>query len=393
MVYSNNVNNLLNNKPEDNIFNHIYVLIFIFGLFIFVIIYVLYYYFISDEPRAGFTYFASDLLKLNPLFTENSNNVDDCITLCKKNAMCDGITYHQVSQLCTGQSKGRLRTDDTSYVAWVKKDRYNKLNIYGEIDNIKQGFLIASIMESENRGFLKGTELSMPPLIDQYSFSFKLTISDWYQNYSYWRHIFHKGSPINKNDNSIVNTIQYKNWQEIVDDLPDQNIGVWLTPFQNNIRVAITTIHKYNEIKPYKDANAEICNYKIVNQVTDTKVPTDCWLSDVQSDFFNPGLENTKSQKNTILSDMDIEKLEYLDITDIETNKPLHFAITFNKNEAQVYVNGNYKLTKILNGRIKWNNGDVYINNPIKYSGKVENIRYLPGTISSSIVKKLYQDK
>ena len=34
MVYSNNSNNLLNNKPEDSIFNHIYVLIFLFGLFV-----------------------------------------------------------------------------------------------------------------------------------------------------------------------------------------------------------------------------------------------------------------------------------------------------------------------------------------------------------------------
>lgn len=393
MVYSNNTNNLLNNAPTDDIFSHIYVLLFLFALFIFVIIYVIYYYFIGDLPVKGYTYFANDILKLNPLFSETANNVDDCITICKKNAMCDGITYNEVSQLCIGQNKGRLRSDNDNYTAWVKKNRYDKLATYGIIDNVKQGFLIASEIESDKRGFIDGKELSPPPLINQYSYSFWLTISDWYENYSNWRHVFHKGSPINQNDNTVVKTIQYKDWQNIVDDLPEQNIGVWLTPFQNNIRICMTTTHKYNNTKPYDDANTETCTYKIVNFVTGEKVRDNCWLSDTQKDFIKPGAINQNTQNDDGPSDIYIQKLEYFDIPDIETNKKIHCVITFLKNEAQVYINGQYKLTKILEGDIKWNTGDVYINNPLKYGGKLESVRYLPGTVNASLIQTLYQNK
>ena len=158
---------------------------------------------------------------------------------------------------------------------------------------------------------------------------------------------------------------------------------------------------KKKRMEVEKDAAKRVADYNIASKKIKQRYQE--FLDKHKNDGWN-GFENHwywKYYFNNIDKIIDyyqtIQNLSHMsELSNNETNNRIdniNKAITFNKNEAQVYINGNYKLTKILEGRIKWNTGDVYINNPIKYSGKIENLRYLPGTISSSIVQQLYQEK
>ena len=58
---------------------------------------------------------------------------------------------------------------------------------------------------------------------------------------NFWKHLFHKGSFVNERE--ILN---YMYWYNIEQDIPNQNIGVWMHPNQNNLRF---TINGLSDIK------------------------------------------------------------------------------------------------------------------------------------------------
>ena len=70
---------------------------------------------------------------------------------------------------------------------------------------------------------------------NNYTFSFWLYISEWYNSSEYgkWKHILHIGSNITDED------CRYKlvKWNTI----PNQNPGVWMLPEKNKIRVVVKT--------------------------------------------------------------------------------------------------------------------------------------------------------
>ena len=130
MVYSNNNNNNNNNivKFKDDILNHPYIVFGLVFAFFFIVGYVIYKYAIFDEPVQGYTYFANDILKLDPLFTENAENMYECTNLCKQQSNCDGVTFDTNTTTCIGQKNGRLRTDEDNYFAWVKNKNSLKMS-------------------------------------------------------------------------------------------------------------------------------------------------------------------------------------------------------------------------------------------------------------------------
>jgi hypothetical protein len=397
MVYYNNNNNNNNNlvKFKDDILNHPYIIFGIVLAFFIIVGYVIYTYAIFDEPVQGYTYFANDILKLDPLFTENASNMYECTNLCKQQANCDGVTFDSNTSTCIGQKNGRLRTDEDNYFAWIKKKKQNIYDRKGNIQSINKINPVISSLKSNNKVIIASKDVPSPPFPDTYSCSFIIRIQDWYENYSLWRHILHKGTPIDKTVNNKSKTVQYHNWEKIVMDIPEQSMGFWLSPFQNNLRIAITTISKKPEPRTYPHANIEkcLCKNKDINKLKEFKTRseraveepcTNCWITDQEGDYEN--------LEDSMVDTKDYMSIDYIDVQDLQTNIPTQIAISVKGNTIEVYVNGVFKLNKVLNGVPKWNNGDLYVHNQKTYKGELSNLMIIPGSITGEMVKQLYDN-
>jgi hypothetical protein len=382
MVYLNNNNNRLNNVVSDNIRNHLFIIILLFGVLFFIIVYVIYYYFRTNQPLNGMTYYSNDILNLDPLFTITAADMNDCIDNCNKQSKCDGVTFNVKNKSCLGQYEGRLRSDSADFVAWVKSKKDSYTNSTGNVENVKQSNKLLSLTTSRNKVSLPNFKIPIPVFPDQFTYSFWITIKDWYYNYSYWRHIFHKGSPFDKSPKNSFKKFQYHNWEEITDNLPEQCIGAWLTPFQNNIRIALTTNSEKYTAEVYPDANVQKCECT-PDEASKSIHCSNCWITDQQNDI---KYTKMKGVKNLMQS-----KVEYIDITDIETNKPTNIVVSVKGLAVEIYVNGKYKTTLVLSGQPKWNTGDLYVHNPMTYIGELRDLMLLPGTSNMQIVKDLYR--
>jgi hypothetical protein len=234
------VNNKLLNKSTfydqepKNIFYNLYLTGIIIILAFFFIGYTIYIYMNKlkvDEVKGSSSFYGEDINIYEPLFKEQVNTINECITMCKNDIICDGITYNDKSQLCTGTKKGLLRNETSDYNAWIKPEPL-KLN-----NNDTQDFSKSIILGyTKTSKTISGINLSNPYEIGHFSYSFNLTIYDFYKNYGSWRHVFHKGTHIN-----VGNFINYQSWENLILDFPLQSIGVWLAPFTNNLRIAVTT--------------------------------------------------------------------------------------------------------------------------------------------------------
>jgi hypothetical protein len=389
MVYSNS-NNIINNvQTKDDVLNHPFIMMGLLFAFLFVVIYVIYKYAVTNSPVQGYTYYANDILKLDPLFTETLTNIDDCVDMCKNQINCDGITYDNNTNVCIGQKEGRLRTDDDNLYAWVKKKGTSSLILKGEIKDFQETKILINSIKSNNSLAIPSKNISNPPFIDSFSYSFVIKIEDWYENYSFWRHILHKGSPPDKSSNNKMKKLEYPKWEQIMVDLPEQTLGFWLSPFQNNLRVAVTTLSKIPKSKNYEHANIEKCKCEVINtDITNQNQPrvhcSNCWITDQEDDM--------DRRTESIIDTKDFQTMDYVDIQDLQTNVPIHIAVSIKGAIIEVYVNGVFKVSKVLNGVPKWNNGDLYIHNPLTYKGILNNLSVIPGTINGEIVKKIYNE-
>jgi hypothetical protein len=389
MVYFNNVNNNVNknvvNISKDRLANHPFVVIFLFGLLFFTIIYILYYYFRKNQPIPGMTYYSSDIMKMDPLFNKTAVDMNDCIEHCNKELNCDGVTYNIKNKACIGQYEGRLRSDTSEYIAWVKTKSSNLLNKTGNLESTKQSYRIVPLLSSTNKSKVPISNIPNPVFPDHFTYSFWINIKDWYHNYSYWRHIFHKGSPFDKSVKSNgFKTFKYRNWEEITDNLPEQCIGAWLTPFQNNIRIAITTVSDKYKPEVYSDANVQKCECT-PDEATKSIHCSNCWITDQQNDV--------KYSKMAGVKNLQESKIEYIDIPDIETNKPTNIVVSVKGLIVEIFMNNKFIKTIVLSGSPNWNTGDLYVHNPVSYSGELKDLLILPGTSNLQIVNDLYKNK
>ena len=397
MVYYNNNNNNINNrKILENIKeagqSQPYIVFGLIFICIIIIVYVIYKYAVTNDPLTGYTYYSNDLLKLNPLFTEQITNINECITLCEKQGNCDGITYDANSNICIGQKDGRLRTDEDHLSAWVKKKTNKQLNITGIINDVSNIAPLISNIKSNNRAIIESKEIPNPPFPNNFTYSFVIKIKDLYENFSYWRHILHKGTPIDKSTNTQLKTFQYQNWEKIRADLPEQTLGFWLSPFQNNLRVAISTISKSPLPRTYDQANVEKCRCdntssksieKLLelnkNNSNDKINCSNCWITDQEND-----VEHTEDAN---LDTKDMRTMDYIDIQDIQTNVPTHIVVSVKGLIVEVYVDGVFRTSKVLNGNSFWNNGSLYIHNPKTYNGEISDLRIIPGALNGDQVR------
>jgi hypothetical protein len=364
---------LLNNNDTGatNPFQRPIFLIVLMVISLSFIVYAIYYYMKKDSTlNIGYSFYGKDMSNYIPLFNIKTEKIDDCIKRCSKDPVCKGMTYQTDTQKCLGSTEGRLRKEEENYTAWVKPTDTRKIVLK---DKIILGY-------ASQQTYVKASDIEPPLNPHHFCFGMTLTINDFYENYGKWRHILHKGTRL-FNPDTVGLKINYQNWENIATNYPDQCIGIWLSPFTNNLRIAITTISI--EGQPIKDdvhAYIQQCN-------------------DLTNECYNTG--NRNQNINNHLTDGSVPRtqrtknVEYVesDIKNIPINKPTNIIVNVKGKIVEIYIN--YKLSKIyqLSGYPDFNNEDLYVMNPLTFKGEIRNMVYLPMSADQKQINDLEKVK
>lgn len=317
------------------------------------------YYYNSSENRnvkAASSYYGKDITLYEPIFKENANTIADCITMCENDVTCDGMTYNNNTQTCTGTKDGQIRNESAEYSAWVKpagqKEKHTPTDF-------KKSILIGY---AKSFRLLEGTRIMNPYMLGNFCWSFNITIYDFYKNYGSWRHIFHKGTSI-----TTSQVLSYQSWENLVQDFPNQQIGIWLAPFTNNLRIAVTTTSLANRTYgSYDDAFVQKCDS--IGNCLITDMPSGKWADTARAgDGSNPNPRITTN-------------LEYFDhdLQNIPINTTLNIIINFYNTVAEVYFNG--KLAKVtqLDGTPISDKSHLYVLNDKTANCEINNLLFYP---------------
>lgn len=356
-------------NKDKRIFENVNIVILILVislLFIGYVVYVYLYKTLNNNIQANSSYYGQDIALYEPIFQQTTNTVLDCINLCDNDLTCDGITYNNDTQTCMGTKKGQIRNETSSYSAWVKP-----VTTTNKITNDFNKSILVGYTKSSRQ--VSGNKISNSFMLGNFCYSFNLTIYDFYQNYGYWRHIFHKGTNINSDT-----TLSYQSWENLVKDIPNQVIGVWLAPFSNNLRIAITTTSLSNRsYGSYPDAFVEKCDNDGNCFITD--MPGGKWVDTSRAgDGSNP---KTKLDSYVEYFDQDLQN--------IPINTQLNIIINFRNTNAEVYFNG--KIVKIiqLDGTPNSDKSNLFVLNNKTTNCEISNLLYYPDAISISDTKQI----
>ena len=184
-----------------------------------------------------------------------------------------------------------------------------------------------------------------------------------------------------------------KCWEDIVNNFPNQNPGVWLHPYVNNIRICLTTYSNedYNDIKndiihPHKKTDKY--NYNIQSVKKTYPIHPNVNKYDEITCQKKGNLKNNNEDKYTYR--------EYFDIENIPIQENFHLAIVVNEKIVEVYINAELKSSMILFGNPYYNDGNLFINPEeigvsndndnikLKLGGTINNFKYYPYTIDSN---------
>ena len=350
------------NKNKGSIFSNVYTIIFIFVISLVFIGIAIYYYNVNSSAVkiiSNSSYYGTDIANYEPTFQENAKTVNDCINICANDLSCDGITYNSDTKACLGTKNGQIRNETNSYSAWVKPPTTLESSIKKDFT---KSVLVGYTKTSKN---IDAKKMQNPYIIGFFCYSFNLTIFDFNKNYGNWRHVFHKGSQI-----TTGTVLTYQSWENLILDFPDQSIGVWLAPFTNNLRIAVTTTSLGNLNKGfYPDAFVEKCDESGQCYITD--MPSGKWVD--RSKSGDGSIDKTKI--NTYIEFFDH------DLQNIPINKQVNITINFRGNDVEVYFNG--KIVKIarLNGVPKINKSNLYVMNNNTFGGEISNILYYPDVV------------
>ena len=326
-----------------------------------------------NEIKNNSSFYGEDINLYEPLFKEQVNTINECIDMCKNDIICDGITYNDKSQICSGTKNGLLRNETSNYNAWVKPQEL-KLFEYDKKDFTKT--IIVGYTKTKTN--ISGLKFANPYMLGHFSYSFNLTIYDFYKNYGSWRHIFHKGTSID--DGTLVN---YQSWENLVKDFPNQCIGVWLAPFTNNLRIAVTTEIETNKNNgSYNHAFVEKCN-------SNTK---DCYITDMPGGNW---VDRSRQGDNSTTTTKTITHIEFFDndLQNIPINKNINITINFKGTNVEIYYDG--KIVKVvkLDGIPKSNKSNLYVMNDKTFGGEISNLLYYPDSLSYENVNDILKLK
>ena len=374
-------NNLLNKSigyeyREENIFSDFYLIGFIILLAIIFVRYTIYYYSSKQaEIENNSSFYGEDINLYEPLFNEQANTINDCIDNCNQNIICDGITYNSNTQMCSGTKNGIIRNENANYSAWIKPPH---LRVQ---ENINKDFTKA-ILVGYTKTFktINANKIHIPYEIGHFSYSFNLTIYDFYKNYGSWRHVFHKGTEIH--DGKLIN---YQSWENLIKDFPIQTIGVWLAPFTNNLRIAVTTERLTNRnIGRYPDAFVKKCN----------DVTKDCYITDMPGGKW---VDRSKIGDTSTANTQITSYVEFFDndLQNIPINTQINITINFRGTNGEVYYDG--KLVKVikLDGipSTSKHKSNLYVMNDKTFGGEINNLLYYPDSLTIVNVKDIIKLK
>lgn len=359
-------------EKKDNIFSNMTTVMLILGLALLFIGYVAYLFFFdtaSNIIQSNSSYYGTDIALYEPIFQQTTSTITDCVNLCTNDLICDGITYNNNTQTCTGTKGGQIRNETAAYSAWVKPVNITKV--------ITTDFKKAIIVGFTNTARqISGTKISKPYMLGNFCYSFNLTIYDFYKNYGSWRHIFHKGTAIDTNT-----ILDYQSWENLIKDIPTQVIGVWLAPFSNNLRIAVTTTSLSNRsYGSYPNAFVEKCN--------DGNGDNNCFITDMPSGKWTDRSRMSDGTNPKTKIDTYIEYFDQ-DLQNIPINTQVNIIINFRNTHVEIYFNG--KILKItqLDGTPIIDNSNLYVLNDKTANCEISNLLYYPDIVKLGDVKQI----
>jgi hypothetical protein len=319
-------------------------------------------------------------------------NVDDCVTQCKNDLECNGITFNNVSakdKNCTKYKKGVLAVSTNDNYGWEKQQSTSSLKSNTVIIGYTKDYIVR-----KKRNFII-------PIRPEFNYTFWLHIDNWNDiGYGIWKNVFHKGTHITKIPKS-------NNWDHIIDVIPEQSIGVWLSPYTPVLRICVNTNRFIqNQLKQISDkSNGPM--YGLIDDETGGNSSSPI-LESIhpginesnaaihESDKLYDGRDMTKkyNQFNNVGNQSQLQKMEWFDITDIPINKLFMVSVNINKNVVEIYLNQKLRYIFYLEQNVEFNmSGDLYAKQSPTFSGSIYNLTYLPTFIKYSKIEQLYSLK
>lgn len=197
-------------------------------------------------------------------------------------------------------------------------------------------------------------EVSDPITGVSFSCSFWINIHNFYDNHLFWKHVFHKGTPID----SFETVLEYRDWEVLVSEMSKQCPGLWIDPNTNLLRLALTTQIK----REYKYPS----HPDVVTTMPQIEYKPDNVL------------------KNTI---------EFCDLPNIAINQLTHVAFVVYPGMVEIYLEGQQAKTCNLLGEPQFNKGAFYFNYQKSYNGKILDFRYFPYKLKRTDIEELYNTK
>ena len=365
------------NNPNTKIFDNMYLIIFMVIIAFIFIGYAIYSYIQTSKNDVilnNSSYYGSDVSIYQPIFQETSKTINDCVNICKTDITCDGITYNLDTQKCLGTKNGQVRNENSSYSAWVKPPS-DKTNTQLLTKNFTKSILVGY---TKTMTLIDSKKIQNPYQLGNFCYSFNLTIYDFFKNYGSWRHIFHKGSPI-----TAGQSLNYQSWENLLVDFPSQSIGVWLAPFTNNLRVAVTTTSLANtSYGSYSDAFVEKCD-NLTQNCYITDMPSGKWADTSRSgDGSNP-----KPILNTYVEFFDH------DLQNIPVNTQINITLNFRGKNVETLFDGKIVKVSSLDGMPDSNNSSLYVMNDKTVGGEITNLLYYPDALLLGDIQSIIELK
>lgn len=343
------------------------IIVLIGMLFIGYVFYMYYYSAADNNVHANSSYYGKDITLYQPVFQESANTITDCISMCENDITCDGMTYNNKTQICTGTKNGQLRNESADYSAWVKP-------IGEPLKAVKDLNKAVLVGYAKSFRIIDSIKIMNPYMLGNFCWSFNITIYDFYKNYGSWRHIFHKGTPI-----TTGQILSYQSWENLVQDFPNQQIGVWLAPFTNNLRIAITTTSLANRTYgSHPDAFVEKCDV----------LTGKCYITDMPSGKWT---DTSRAGDDSIPNPQITTDLEYLDqdLQNIPINTELNIIVNVYNTIVEVYFNGKIVKVSQLGGTPVSDRKNLYVLNEKTANCEITNLLFYPDVVKKTDVASI----
>lgn len=336
------------NDSQDNPFNNPIMLWSLILIALGFMIYGLYYYYTTTSTvQQAKSYYGDNLLSYSPVFKLNTEQIEPCIKRCEADPLCDGITFNRDELTCVGTKRGLLREDDPSLSAWVKPVTDS------EDDKSKKSIILVGL--AKENVVISADKISYPSNPYEFNWSMYLYLNDHMGNHGSWRHILHKGS-------EVPDQIDTPNWEDVLAQFPDQSVGIWMAPYNNNLRIALTTVTR----SKYDNANTQ-------NVMVSQHAHVDAAMA--QGKPMSP----STYEKN----------IEFFDIYQFPVKKLKHLSVNVLTNTVEVYMDGMLYKVFSLTGKPEFNRGNLYVMKPKSVDGYIQKLSYAPAALKINGIAKL----